>query len=314
MKKSSTKGLVLQDASLLVMPLLFFFLARLLLSQSRDNCHVPFLFVPVTIILTFFLTSTYFIYFHLPFLTYPLIFQTLCLFVFCPPSSVHTLISHCLFPSLVFHPMFLCSISIIIFPPSVHYSLPSLSNLDNLTFHPLWLCESSFTFSVLHRSPYYSEPCSIKFLPILVLAPQLVIVIYLCKNTTHLCLLCLSRLRTPLFLGKGTTHKLKPSPLVSLCYPHTSHLITIHHSFPCPGILLGVLPVSLICLQMDYNSITSSKLAFEYQHAPCYPKLHLRNYWRPGTKLCKWNTFRQWRNSKPSRSHQLDDWRTQAPW
>ena len=136
---------------------------------------------------------------------------------------------------LSFCPMFLCSVSIIIFPPSVHCSLPSLSNLDNLTFHPLWLCESCFTFSILHCSPYYSEPCSINFLLILVLAPQLVIVIYLCKNTTHLCLLCLSKLRTPLFLGEGTTHKLKPSPLVSLCYPHTPYSI-LHTS------LLSIIP------------------------------------------------------------------------
>ena len=58
---------------------------------------------------------------------------------------------------------------------------------------------------------------------------QLVIVIYLCENTTHLCPLCLSKLRTPLFLGKGATNKLKPSPLVSLCYPVlcTSFLSTI---------------------------------------------------------------------------------------
>ena len=153
-------------------------------------------------------TSTYFITSIFRFLTYPIIFQTLCLSVFRLLSSIHTSISHCLLPSSVFHPMFLCSISIIIFSPSIHYFLPSLSDLDNLTFHPLWLCESSFTFSVLH------------FLPIFVLAPQLVIVIYLCKNTTHLCLLCLSRLRTPVFLGEGTTHKLKPSPLVPLLYPH----------------------------------------------------------------------------------------------
>ena len=150
--------------------------------------------------------------------------------------------------------MFLCSISIIIFPPSVHCSLPSLSELDNLTFHPLWLCESSFTFSVLHCSLYYSKPCSIKFLPILVLDPQLVIVIYLCKNTTHLCFLCLSKLRTPLFLGEGATHKLKPSPLVSLCYLCTPHLITIHHSFPCSSILLGAPPVSPIHPKMDNNN------------------------------------------------------------
>ena len=57
----------------------------------------------------------------------------------------------------IFCPMSLCSVSIIIFPPSVHYSSPSLSNLDNSTFHPLWLCESSFTFSILHYSLYYSE-------------------------------------------------------------------------------------------------------------------------------------------------------------
>ena len=69
--------------------------------------------------------------------------------------------------------MFLCSISIIIFLPSVHYSLPSLSNLDNSTFHSLWLCESSFIFSILHHSPYYSKSCSIKLLPILYLLPSL---------------------------------------------------------------------------------------------------------------------------------------------
>ena len=83
--------------------------------------------------------------------------NTLWFSVFCLPISIHLL------PYSIFHLMFLCSISIIIYPPSVHYSLPSLSNLDNSTFHSLWLCESSFTFSVLHRSLYYSESCSIKF-------------------------------------------------------------------------------------------------------------------------------------------------------
>ena len=36
-----------------------------------------------------------------------------------------------------------------------------------------------------------------------------------------------------------------------LCTPH---LILIHHSFPCSSIPLGALSVSLIHLQMDYNS------------------------------------------------------------
>ena len=63
------------------------------------------------------LTSTYFItsVFHLlssvfRSLTYPMIFQTLCLSIFCLPSSVCTLIPHCLFPFSVFCPMFLCSV------------------------------------------------------------------------------------------------------------------------------------------------------------------------------------------------------------
>ena len=146
----------------------------------------------------------------------------------------------------------LCSISIIIFPPSVHYSLPSLPDLDNSTFHSLWLCKSYFTFSRRPHSLYYSEPCSIKFFFDLYLLPQLVIVVYLCKNTTHLCLLCLSKLRTPLFLGKGITHKLKPSPSISLQYPcplflfHALHITPLHHSILCSSILLGTLSTAYL--------------------------------------------------------------------
>ena len=68
--------------------------------------HVPFLFVPVTIILTFVrlqhISLLLLSVFHLLFLTYPLLFQALCLSVFHLPSPIRTLISHCLFLSSVF--------------------------------------------------------------------------------------------------------------------------------------------------------------------------------------------------------------------
>ena len=45
--------------------------------------------------------------------------------------------------------------------------------------------------------------------------------------------LACSKLRTPLFLGKGATHKLKPSPSISLMLPLSSILAphSTHHSF-----------------------------------------------------------------------------------
>ena len=91
-------------------------------------------------------------------------------FILWLPNSLHLLSSifHSHFPSLLayFHipyfiSMLLCSISIFITTPFVHYSLPCFLNLNNLIFYSLWLCKSSFTFSVLHHSPYYSKPCSI---------------------------------------------------------------------------------------------------------------------------------------------------------
>ena len=118
-------------------------------------CHMPFLFVLVTIILTFvwlqhislLLSSVFcllFSYFIL-WSSKPFDFWSS---IFCSPFILWFLIY--LLPYSMFHLMFLCSVSIIIFPPSVHYSLPSLPDLDNLTFYPLWLCESSF----LHSSYY----------------------------------------------------------------------------------------------------------------------------------------------------------------
>ena len=194
---------------------------------------MPFLFVPVTIILTVVQLQHISL---LPFSIFCLLFSYLSYDLPNPlpfhllSSILHLYFNFSLLTSIFYLPSYVPLFCF--FPSSVHYSLPSLSDLDNLTFHPLWLCESSFTFSILHCSLYYSEPCSIKFLPILVLAPQLVIVIYPCKNTTRLCLLCLSKLRTPWFLGEGATHKLKPSPLVSLCYPHTHYyppLLPVSH-------------------------------------------------------------------------------------
>ena len=183
--------------------------------------------------------------FHLPclYVLLPMIFpNTLCLSVFCLPFRSYfnssftyfhilysALCSFVPFLLLFFHHLFI---------------IPCLPFLTLSTQH-LIPCDSVshlFTFSILHCLPYHSESCSIKFLPICTyLLPQLVIVIYLCKNTTHLCLLCLSKLRTPLFLGKGATHKLKPSPPVSLCHLRTLHLIPIHHSIPCSGLLLRTL-------------------------------------------------------------------------
>ena len=140
--------------------------------------------------------------------------------------------------------MLLCSVSIFVTSPIVYYSLPSLPNLNNSTFHSLWLCKSSFTFSILHCSPYYSEYCSIKFFLICTYFPQLVIVIYLCKNTTHLCLLCLSKLRTPLFLGKGPTHKLKPSLSISPTLSLSSTLILCSALHKCAAsVTLSTCPI-----------------------------------------------------------------------
>ena len=113
------------------------------------------------------------------------------------------------------------SCSIIIFPTSVHYSLPPHSDFIYLTFCPLWLCESFSTFSRLPRSLSYSEPCSLSLAcnchPLLPTQsppslPQSPINLSP-DNTIPLCLPCLSplKLRTPLFLGEGATHKLKPS-------------------------------------------------------------------------------------------------------
>ena len=146
----------------------------------------------------------------------------------------------------------LCSISIFITSPFVHYSLPSLPNLNNLTFHSLWLCESFSTFSILPCLPYYSKPCSIKSSWFVLTSPA-----YNCylplRNTTYLCLSCLSKLRRPISLGKGATYKLKPSPSVSLT-PSLSSVLAprsiphfSYHSILCSDILPGMLSAAYLC-------------------------------------------------------------------
>ena len=124
---------------------------------------MPFLFVLIPIIWPFvwlqgiFITSVFCLYF----LSYdlPKTFH-LPSSIFCP--SIHTSFTS------VFHIPHLCSFALFLLLSFYHLSIiPCLPfpDLDNSTFHSLWLCESSFTFSILHHLPYYSESCStcIKF-------------------------------------------------------------------------------------------------------------------------------------------------------
>ena len=132
--------------------------------------------------------------------------------------------------------MLLCSISIFITSPFVHYFLPCLPDFNNLSFCFLWLSESYFTFSILPRSPYYSKPCSIKSSWFVLTSPACNCCLPL-QNTTHLCLPACSKLRTPLILNEGATHKLKPSPSVPLMLspPSVLALHSTPHSLPfCP--------------------------------------------------------------------------------
>ena len=140
---------------------------------------------------------------------------------FRPLSSVTLITSLCMSPnSLPLHPILL-----IIFPTSVHYSLPPHSNFIYLTFYPLWFVVYPSACNCCPLLPTQSPP-SLPQSPTN-LSPD---------NTIPLCLPCLSppKLRMPLFLSKGTTHKLKPSPYpyaavfcnlsITLCALHSTPL------------------------------------------------------------------------------------------
>ena len=101
-------------------------------------------------------------------LLYPMIFRTLCLSIFRLPLSVYTSIPHLLtsiFCVLSHVPLFhfyyylstICSLFLAFPSQPWQLIIPSLVTLWVIFLH----------------SPYYSESCSIKFLPILYLLPSL---------------------------------------------------------------------------------------------------------------------------------------------
>ena len=115
-----------------------------------SSCPVPFLFVLVTIILTFvwlqhiFITSI--------FLLHPTIFRTLCLSIFCLPFSVHTLIPHLL--TSVFHiPSYVPLFCFYYYPSTIcplFLAFPSWPQQLNISFPvTLWVI-----FYILCTTPF----------------------------------------------------------------------------------------------------------------------------------------------------------------
>ena len=213
----------------------------------------------------------------------------LCHSILCPLSLVHlSVLCHSVtlspsFPSFVLcHPPSLLSISL------SSNSLPLCPILFLSSQHPfITPCLSVPTSSTLHSVPCDSVSHFLHSLyyPICHTTPSLVIyksfqlVVYSLASNCHpllptqsplslplvsyyspsypLCLPCLSslKLRTPLFLGEGATHKLKPSPYpyaavfhnpyTALHAPHTTPLTFPLH-LPDSGIALTLsLPHSI---------------------------------------------------------------------
>ena len=172
----------------------------------------------------------------------------LCHFILCPLSLVHLLSS---VTSSLCHPHSHPPSSITLITSSVSMSPNSLPLYPVLLLssqHPfIPPCLPILTLSTLHSVPCDSVSHFLHSLYYPICCPTLSLVVYksfqlvvyslACNccpllptqsppslpqspinlspdNTIPLCLPCLSplKLRTPLFLGKGTTHKLKPSP------------------------------------------------------------------------------------------------------
>ena len=122
--------------------------------------------------------------------------------------------------------------SIFIFPTSIHYSLPPHSNVvyvpcDSMShflhslYYPICCTSPSLVVYKSFQLVVYSLACNCHPLLFTQSPLSLPLVSYHLSpdNTIPLCLPCLTplKLRTTLFLGKDTTHKLKPSP-----YPYTA--------------------------------------------------------------------------------------------
>ena len=194
----------------------------------------------------------------------------------CPPSTLHHLItpsplflssiihlSHHLFHISIF---WLCSV---LFLSSQHLSITPCLPVPTLTTYYSGPCDSVSHF--LH-SPYYpihhTTPslvvyksfwlvvhslacnCCYSVSSIFTPSPLFLPVILPPNNTIPLCLPCLSppKLKTTLFLGKGTTHKLKPSPYpytAVFCLPYTT-LYTFDISSAPPRLQCSFDLISLI--------------------------------------------------------------------